>query len=83
MDMLKRAAFAEWFGSPLSCLNLPAFCVVGGNKKCIMVWVREDLRRRGIGSLFVKKLAIEHTTTQLAESVPFWRHHGIERGGET
>jgi hypothetical protein len=72
-----RGALAEWLGSSPSFILMPAFCYVEDGR-CHMIWVREDLRRLGIGSLFVKGLDVKQADVQLPESAPFWGHHGIE-----
>lgn len=40
-------------------------------------WVRQDVRRCGIGNLFVRALNIVATSTQLADSAPFWKYHHL------
>ena len=77
-DHQRRSKFADL----LECqggarLALPCFCVAK-HGKCDFLWIRKDLRRLGVGSLFVRTLSIRVTSTrQLEGSVPFWRAHGV------
>ena len=57
-------------------LTLPCCCVCRGGK-CKIIWVRTDLRRVGIGSLFAQELKFTSTTNQLRGSEQFWQHLGL------
>ena len=82
-DEETRGRFAAWFGAHPAYLCLPAFIVVTDTTVCHMMWVREDMRRLGIGSLLTKDLKIESTTRQLAGSEPFWDHCGLREAKRT
>lgn len=78
-----RCRLGAWFGASPAYLCLPAFIVVKDTTVCHMMWVREDMRRLGIGSLLTKDMKIESTTRQLAGSEPFWDHCGLREAKRT
>lgn len=72
-----RNDLGEFLGSESAMLCLPCFCVVAerarGGNSCTMIWVREDMRRMGIGKLLARELQVTSTTKQIKGSEPFWR----------
>lgn len=77
-DFNNRGRLADLLGSRPSTLALPCFCVTDEDGFCDLMWVREDLRRLGVGSLFVNELSIRSTSRQLEGSAPFWMVHGFK-----
>lgn len=75
-EMFERALDRQQLAKLLLCqaswICLPCFCVVCDGQ-CDMIWVREDLRRMGIGSLMVRSLGVTSTSRQLEGSEQFWR----------
>ncbi len=61
---------------------LPAFCAVSSFDEseessthkhiCEMLWVREDIRRTGVATAFVKRLRIIEPDLRVEGSEPFW-----------
>lgn len=60
---------------------LKCFCVVDDNR-CEIIWVDPSLRRKGLGTTFVKQLDITSPpcfiVKTLSESLPFWDSVGVD-----
>ena len=51
-----------------------------GNKHILdIIWVHSRMRRKGLGTHLVKKLAIKTTSRQLAGSEQFWKACGLQQ----
>ena len=82
-DRRAREALADWIGSHPSRLALPVFCVAecdGVRSRCEMIWVRKDVRRLGLASVFVDRLRFSRTAAQVPSSKPFWAYHNLSDG---
>ncbi|EKX39859.1 hypothetical protein GUITHDRAFT_114108 [Guillardia theta CCMP2712] len=71
---------------PLFCVDmngdpgdylLPCYCIMQDDI-AEYIWVRPDMRRQGLGRLFVQKLRIREAWNPLPESVGFWESCGVE-----
>lgn len=58
---------------------LPTFCTIDNHDKmCTLLWVQPTLRRKGLGSFYVKHFGWKEVDEVLPVSVEFWKKNDVE-----
>ena len=74
-----QSGMAEWLKTDSSRMQIPGFAWVNERGVCIMLWLRADVRRLGIGSFLVRSLGVKATESASSGSGWFWKYHNIRR----